>query len=213
MILALFIPILLASIVLHELAHAWQARREGDPTAERLGRITLNPFAHLDWVGSFFVPALLYSMGGLIFGWAKPVPIDPNNFRSHPWSDIRVSLAGIVSNLGLALVLTLAAGPLVGWIGGGSPVAQTVGTALAYGIFLNLILAFFNLLPIPPLDGSHVVAHLLPREWAGRYRRFGRYGILALMAIVFFLPDVLGVLLTPVDVVMGWVDSWVRLWR
>jgi Zn-dependent protease len=213
MILALFIPILIASIVLHEVAHAWQARREGDPTADRLGRITLNPFAHLDWVGSFFVPALLYSTGGLIFGWAKPVPIDPRNFRSHPWSDIRVSLAGIASNLGLALVLALAAGPLVGWIGGGSAVAQTVGTALAYGIFLNLILAFFNLIPIPPLDGSHVLAHMLPREWAARYRRFGRYGILVLMAIVFFLPDVLGVLLTPVDVAMGWVDSWIRLWR
>ena len=213
MVLTLFIPILLASIVLHEVAHAWQARREGDHTAEQLGRITLNPFAHLDWMGSFFVPLILYSTGGLIFGWAKPVPIDPRNFRSHPWSDIRVSLAGIVSNLALALVLALAAGPLVSFIGGGSALGQTVGTALAYGIFLNLILAFFNLLPIPPLDGSHVVAHLLPAQWAGPYRRFGRYGVLALIAVVFFMPGVLNVLLTPVDIAMGWVDSWIRLWR
>jgi Zn-dependent protease len=213
MILALFVPILLASVVLHEVAHAWQARREGDPTAERLGRITLNPLPHLDLMGSFLVPALLYSTGGLIFGWAKPVPIDPRNFRSHPWSDVRVSLAGIVSNLALALVLALIAGPLVGWIGGGSTVAQTVGTALAYGIFLNLILAFFNLIPIPPLDGSHVVAHLLPPRLAASYRNFGRYGILALMGIVFFLPGVLDVLLTPVDWTMGLVDRWIRLWR
>lgn len=212
MILALFVPILLASVVLHEVAHAWQARREGDPTAERLGRITLNPLPHLDLVGSFLVPALLYSAGGLIFGWAKPVPVDPRNFREHPWSDVRVSLAGIVSNLGLALVLALVAGPLSGWIGAGSGAGAAVGTALSYGIFLNLILAFFNLIPIPPLDGSHVLAHLLPPRLAGPYRRFGRFGILALMGIVFFLPGVLDLLLAPVDHVMGWVDRWIRLW-
>jgi Zn-dependent protease len=213
MMLALFIPILIASVVLHEVAHAWQARREGDPTADRLGRITLNPLPHLDLMGSFLVPAFLYSAGGLIFGWAKPVPIDPRNFRSHPWSDVRVSMAGIVSNLGLALLLTLIAGPLVGWIGSGSSVGETVGSGLAYGIYLNLILAFFNLLPIPPLDGSHVLAHVLPGRWAASYRQFGRYGILALMAIVFFLPGVLNVLLTPVDWAMGLVDTWIRLWR
>lgn len=212
MMLALFVPILLASVVLHEVAHAWQARREGDPTADRLGRITLNPLPHLDLMGSFLVPAFLYSAGGLIFGWAKPVPIDPRNFRSHPWSDVRVSMAGIVSNLLLAALLTLIAGPLVGWIGSGSPVAETVGSGLAYGIYLNLILAFFNLLPIPPLDGSHVAAHLLPPRLAASYRRFGRYGIVALMAIVFFLPGVLSVLLTPVDWAMGLVDSWMRWW-
>ncbi len=212
MSLALFVPILLASVVLHEVAHAWQARREGDPTAERLGRITLNPISHLDLVGSFLVPALLYASGGLIFGWAKPVPIDPRNFRSHPWSDVRVSLAGIVSNLGLAAVLALVAGPLSGWLGSGTAVAQGVRTALSYGIFLNLVLAFFNLIPIPPLDGSHVMAHLLPPRLAASYRRFGRYGLLALMGIVFFLPGVLGLLLTPVDWTMGLVDRWIRLW-
>lgn len=213
MMLALFVPILIASVVIHEVAHAWQARREGDPTAERLGRITLDPRPHLDLMGSFLVPALLYSAGGLIFGWAKPVPIDPRYFRSHPWSDIRVSLAGIVSNLALAALLTLVAGPLVGWLGSGTPAAETVSTGIAYGIYLNLILAFFNLLPIPPLDGSHVLAHLLPARLAGPYRRFGRYGIVALMALVFFLPGVLQTLLTPVDWTMGLVDTWIRLWR
>ncbi|MFG0253045.1 MAG: site-2 protease family protein [Phycisphaerales bacterium JB038] len=207
MVFALFVPILLASVVIHEVAHAWQARREGDPTAERLGRITLNPLPHLDLMGSIVVPAVLYSMGGLIFGWAKPVPVDPRNFRTHPWSDIRVSLAGIVSNLGLALVLTLLAGPLLA-----TGASEALRTALAYGIYLNLILAFFNLLPIPPLDGSHVVAHLLPPGAAVRYRRLGRYGILVLMALVFLLPDALSVLLAPVDWAMGLVDLWIRLW-
>ncbi len=213
MMLVLFVPILIASVVLHEVAHAWQARREGDPTAERLGRITLDPRPHLDLMGSFLVPAFLYSAGGVIFGWAKPVPIDPRYFKSHPWSDIRVSLAGIVSNLGLAAALTLLAGPLVGGLGAGSPFASAVATGLVYGIYLNLILAFFNLLPIPPLDGSHVVAHLLPAGLAGPYRRFGRFGILALMGLVFFLPGALQTLLAPVDWTMGLVDSWIRLWR
>lgn len=208
MVFALFVPILLASVVIHEVAHAWQARREGDPTAHRLGRITLNPLPHLDLVGSLIVPAILYSTGGLIFGWAKPVPVDPRNFRSHPWSDIRVSLAGIVSNLGLAALLTLLAGPLLALGATGA-----VRTALGYGIYLNLILAFFNLIPIPPLDGSHVVAHLLPPGAARRYRQVGRYGILLLMALVFFLPGALSVLLTPVDWAMGLVDAWIRLWR
>ncbi|MEK9500499.1 site-2 protease family protein [Gaopeijia maritima] len=211
MVFAVLIPILIASVALHELAHAWQARREGDPTAERLGRITLNPLAHLDPVGSFIVPAVLYFSGGLIFGWAKPVPVDPRNFRTHPWSDIRVSLAGIVSNLGLAFGLALIAGPLSAYAQG--QVGEVVLTAVTYGIFLNLILAFFNLLPIPPLDGSHVVAHMLPPALASRYRAFGRYGILVLMGLVFFLPGALDVALAPVDWAMGWVDRWVRLWH
>lgn len=211
MVFAVFIPILLASVVLHELAHAWQARREGDRTAEELGRITLNPFAHLDLFGSLVVPAILYFSGGLIFGWAKPVPVDPRNFRTHPWSDIRVSLAGIVVNLGLALVLTLVAGPLS--LAPSGVVTEVVSVAVTYGIYLNLILAFFNLIPIPPLDGSHVLAHLLPPAAARRYRSFGRYGIIVLMAAIYFVPGTLDIALAPVDWVMGGVDRWVRLWH
>src|SRR5687768_11656311 len=96
-------PVLLMSIVIHEVAHAWQARREGDFTAERLGRITLNPIRHMDPLGSVIVPLLLWR-SGMLFGWAKPVPVDPRNFREPKAGDIRVSLAGIVSNLGLALI-------------------------------------------------------------------------------------------------------------
>lgn len=215
MALALFIPLLLVSVVAHELAHAVVARREGDPTAEAQGRITLNPIPHLDLWGSFLVPALLFVGGGVLFGWARPVPVDPRNFRSHPWSDIKVSLAGIAVNLLLAVGFTLLAAGAA-WVGSAMPgwadAAEMVRGGLYYGIFLNLILAFFNLLPIPPLDGSHVLFHMLPARLRPGYRRLGRVGILILMAVVFLLPDVLSFLLTPVDVLMGVADAFVRLW-
>jgi len=155
--LALVIPVLLLSIVVHEVAHAWQARREGDSTAEELGRITLNPAKHLDLWGSVLVPGmLLASNAGILFGWAKPVPVDPRRFREHPWSDIRVSMAGIVSNLILAVAFT----GLAVAVRGMAPLLPDtmllgLGLVAGYGIFINLLLAFFNLLPIPPLDGSH----------------------------------------------------------
>ena len=108
------LPVLIFSIVVHEVAHAWVALREGDDTAQQLGRITLNPVSHMDLMGSFLVPVALHFMAnGLIFGWAKPVPIDPRKFRNYRSGDIKVSLAGIVSNLLLAVVFTLLALALV----------------------------------------------------------------------------------------------------
>lgn len=205
-----FAPVLLMSIVLHEVAHAWQARVEGDTTAEREGRITLNPLPHLDPLGSVILPLLLWFGGtGFIFGWAKPVPVQPANFRDPKWGDIRVSLAGIAVNLALALLLTgLAALATVLGQGPGTLVFR----ALYLGVYLNLILAFFNLIPIPPLDGSHVVYHFLPRGMRAPYRRAGRYGLLVLMALIFLVPDAFAVLLGPVDVIMGQADRFLRLW-
>ena len=105
----LLIAVLIFSVVVHEVAHAWQARREGDDTADRLGRITLNPRPHLDPIGSVIVPLVLHFSGsGFLFGWARPVPVNPANYRSPVWGDIRVSMAGIVSNLGLAVLSTFA---------------------------------------------------------------------------------------------------------
>ncbi len=209
----LFIPILIASIVVHEVAHAWQARREGDDTAERLGRITLNPIPHLDLVGSIILPTVLYMGGGVLFGWAKPVPVDPSKFRDHPWSDIRVSMAGIVANLGLAVILTLFAASVAA-LGGFLPQgSQRILQQFAFqGIFINLLLAVFNLIPIPPLDGSHVMAKLLPPGLAIRYQAAGRYGFLILMGLVFLVPGTFGVLLTPVYWLMGLADGFVRMW-
>jgi len=212
---AVLVAVLIFSVVVHEVAHAWQARREGDPTAERLGRITLNPLPHLDLLGSVLLPALLAYTGGIIFGWAKPVPVNPHNYRDYVAGDIRVSLAGIVSNLGLAAIATVLAGvvlkamSLVGSLGGAT---DLLFTTLNYAIFINLILAFFNLIPIPPLDGSHVVAHLLPRPMAEQYRELGRYGLLIVMGLIFFLPGAMDVLLSPVYWLQGIADRFIRLW-
>ena len=212
----LLIAVLIFSIVVHEVAHAWQARREGDDTAERLGRITLNPIPHLDFLGSIMVPMLLwFTHSGFMFGWAKPVPVNPANYRDHKWGDIRVSLAGIVSNLGLALLATLFAAvvlkvqSLTGGLGGVTHVLLQMAT---YGILINLILAFFNLIPIPPLDGSHVLFHFLPRPLALKYREAGRYGLLIVMGLLFFLPGAFNLLLRPVQWLMGAADVFIRLW-
>jgi len=212
----IFLPVLLFSVVVHEVAHALVAKWEGDPTAERLGRITLNPIPHLDLMGSLVVPLVLFFLpGNFIFGWAKPVPVNPNNFRDYRGGDIRVSLAGITANLGLALLCTvllgvsLKLGAMVGTLGGVLPVVQS---AASFGLLINLILAVFNLIPIPPLDGSHVVYHLLPPALGARYREAGRYGILVLMLLVFFFPGGIQLLLWPVDLLMGLAESLVKLW-
>lgn len=214
--IALIIVVLIFSIVVHEVAHAWQARREGDPTADELGRITLNPLPHLDPLGSFIVPALLWFSGsGFLFGWARPVPVNPANYRDYVAGDIRVSLAGIVSNLGLAVVSTLLIAMLVkaeSVFGSFGAVLDPVLTALEYGILINLILAFFNLLPIPPLDGSHVLAHLLPDRLAMKYRQFGQWGILALLGIMYVVPGAFSVVLWPVFFLQGLADWFIRLW-
>jgi Zn-dependent protease len=209
------VAVLIMSVVVHEVAHAWQARREGDDTAERLGRITLNPIPHLDPVGSIIIPGLLAWQGGMIFGWAKPVPVNPALYRRYVAGDIRVSLAGIVSNIGLAALATLVSGAVVavaGLTGGVGPVAQVLLRTLDYAIYINLILAFFNLIPIPPLDGSHVVAHLLPRGIADGYREIGRYGLLVVMAMIFLAPGIMDLFLAPVMELRGLADRFIRLW-
>ena len=208
---AIFAPILLMSIVIHEVAHAWQARREGDDTADRLGRITLNPIPHLDPIGSVLLPlGLLLAQSGVFFGWAKPVPVNPSNFRELKAGDIRVSLAGIVSNLILAVLFTLLGAGLM---------ATGVNDVTVIGVFVcrlavsvNLVLAFFNLIPIPPLDGSHVVYRLLPPRLADAYQRAGRYGFLVILALVFFFRDLLTFLLTPVFVLSDAAFWFMRLW-
>jgi Zn-dependent protease len=209
------VVVLIFSVVVHEVAHAWQARREGDHTAEQLGRITLNPIPHLDLLGSVILPALLAYTGGVIFGWAKPVPVNPANYREYVAGDIRVSLAGIVSNLGLAAIATVLAGIVlkvsstVGSLGG---VTDVLFMTLNYAIFINLILAFFNLIPIPPLDGSHVVAHALPGPLADQYRQLGAYGLLIVMGLIFFLPGAIDFMLGPVYYLRGLADQFIRLW-
>ena len=207
--LLLIVPVLLFSVVVHEVAHAWQALREGDTTARDLGRLTLNPIPHLDPVGSFLVPLVLYFLpGGLLFGWAKPVPVNPRNYRNYRAGDIRVSLAGIVSNLGLTVLFALVLAALTvldGVLLFNSSIRTNLSVIATYGIFINLILVYFNLIPIPPLDGSHVLYHLLPRAAGARYRSMGRYGVTLLFLTVVVFPGALGALLSPVFTVFRWI--------
>ncbi len=209
----LIVPVLLFSVVVHEVAHAWQALREGDPTARDLGRITLNPLPHLDMVGSIIVPVVLHFLpGDFLFGWAKPVPVNPRNYRNYRAGDIRVSLAGIVSNLGLvavcaALLALMAmlgvASPTTG--GASGSLATSIVLILTYGVFINLILAYFNLIPVPPLDGSHVLYHLLPPALAVRYRSMGRYGITLLFFTLVLFPEAFAMALSPVFLAFQWI--------
>jgi Zn-dependent protease len=180
-------PVLLFSMVAHEYAHGYAALRQGDPTAYQLGRLTWNPLKHIDPFMTVILPILTFITAGVMFGGAKPVPVNPRNYRNFKRGDIIVSLAGIATNLVLAVVAAIAVA-LVGLLGRGVPAlsasASILQLMLVYGILINLVLAFFNLIPIPPLDGSHVAKYLLPPAWALRYEQFGRYGLIALMMLV-----------------------------
>ncbi|HSL72471.1 MAG TPA: site-2 protease family protein [Longimicrobiales bacterium] len=212
----LFLPVLLFSVVLHEFAHGWVALREGDNTALMLGRLTLNPIPHIDLFGSIIFPLILWlSQTGIVFGWAKPVPINPRNFRNYKRGDILVSLAGITANLLLAGVLTLFVILLVHlsrWVPALGPTLDVLRNMAGYGIIINLVLAFFNLIPIPPLDGSHVLYHMLPPRVGLRYRELGRYGMFILLALMIFARNLFQVLLWPVFVLQNLAEALIRLW-
>jgi Zn-dependent protease len=183
------LPVLIFSIVVHEVAHGWVAQREGDPTAAMLGRLTLNPIPHLDPVGSILVPAVMMLLpGGFVFGWAKPVPVNPRNFRNYKRGDILVSLAGVASNFILAILFTVvlaAAYVLSGIFPGITSTWITVIGMAEFGILINLVLIVFNMVPIPPLDGSHVMYHLLPPALGVKYRQMGQYGMILVFAFLF----------------------------
>ena len=194
---------LLFALVAHEYAHGWAAYRQGDDTAYKLGRLTLNPIPHIDPILTIAMPAFLWfiSHGQFTFGGAKPVPVITRNFRNYRRGDLIVSAAGIVTNLGLALACT-ALFALLGVIYGllGQVATSTFDTLqrmLVWGIQLNLILAFFNLIPIPPLDGSRLLYHFLPPTLGARYRSLDRFGFLLVMALVYFFRGTISVLMFP----------------
>lgn len=186
---------LLFAITVHEVAHGWMARRLGDPTAMRLGRLTLNPIKHIDPVGTILVPGILLMLGGFIFGWAKPVPVNWHNLRDPRRDMMLVSAAGPLSNLGMALLWGVVL--KIGLIMGGT--APLVSQPLIYmgaaGVFINLVLMVLNLLPIPPLDGSRIVTGLLPPPLAVQYNRLENVGFIILIALL--ATGVLGSILGP----------------
>jgi Zn-dependent protease len=189
--------VLLFSVVAHEYAHAEAAYRQGDDTAYMLGRLTLNPLKHIDPFMTVLLPLVLWlSHAGFLFAAAKPVPVNPRNYRRYVRGDIIVSLAGIATNLGLFVACTglyAIAGLLARVVPAATDTLALLQLMLYYGMLLNLVLAFFNLIPIPPLDGSHVLKHLLPPSAGLRYRQLYAFGFLPIMAISWFAP----VLLTP----------------
>jgi len=198
----LALPVLVFSVVADEYAHGYAALKQGDDTALMAGRLTLNPLPHIDPLFTLIMPAVLWyaSHGTFVFGGAKPVPVRPDRYRNFRRGDIIVSLAGIATNL-VIMLLCVALFIGVGVLARSLPAAHAVfGTAqrmLFWGVVLNLMLAFFNLIPLPPLDGSHVIYHVLPAGVRERYRAFQRLGFLPLMLIMFVFPRVIQVLLTP----------------
>ena len=183
-----FIPIigaLILSIVIHEVAHGYMANWLGDPTARLAGRLTLNPVSHIDPIGSVIIPGFLYlTSAGILFGWAKPVPYNPYNLKNQRWGELLVAAAGPGVNLIIALVFAL----IVRAAAAGGVTSSFVEIA-SYIVYINLLLAFFNLIPIPPLDGSKILAGLLPVSGERKYRelcaQIERYGLFATFAFIF----------------------------
>jgi len=181
MTFAFQIAILIFSVVIHEVAHGYAASYLGDQTARYKGRLTLNPLKHLDPIGSFLVPLLSYQLGGFIIGWAKPVPYNPHNLRPGRWSEAMVAGAGPLSNICLALIFGL----LIRFAGGFmSPAFLTIATIV---VFINIVLAIFNLIPVPPLDGSKLLFALFPESFSGLRDFFERYGFILLIFVVLFI--------------------------
>ena len=201
------LPIVFA-IVLHEVAHGWVANRLGDPTARLAGRLTLNPLSHIDLFGTILMPLALFLLtnGRMVFGYAKPVPINPQYFKDPKKGMALSALAGPGVNLVMAIALSLFLRGVLAGLEGKVPeqiwtwCAVPLAYMCAYGIMMNVVLGVLNMIPIPPLDGSRVVYWLLPPRQAYAYYRLEPYGTIILMALIMFgvLGKIMGPLITPI---------------
>ena len=191
---ALVILILIPSIIVHEVSHGFVAERLGDPTARNAGRLTLNPLPHVDPFGSVLLPAMLALANGPLFGWAKPVPVNPARFTNPTGHMAITAVAGPISNLVIATLL----GRFV--LRSLSGIPEEI---VAVFIILNLFLAVFNMLPIPPLDGSRLLPLVLPERGRELYRQFEQFGFIILFALLFFLEGSL-------DFMVDWVEWLLR---
>ncbi|MEK7194312.1 MAG: site-2 protease family protein [Patescibacteria group bacterium] len=173
------IAILIMSVVIHEVSHGFAAKAYGDNTALYQGRLTLNPVKHIDPVGSVLIPILSYMMGGFVFGWAKPVPYNPYNLKPGRWPEAFVSLAGPLSNICIAIIFSLAIRFVALPSGGFLIITSTI-------VYVNILLAIFNLMPIPPLDGSKLLFSIFPEKLYAMRGFFERYGLVLVIFFIFF---------------------------
>lgn len=178
----LFLPLFYLSISVHEFSHAFYANKYGDDTAKDMGRLTLNPFKHIDLVGSVIMPFAALASGFALIGWAKPVIINRNNFRNPLKDDAVVSLAGPASNFVLSVVFFIIFIISAHFF---NVQDKLISKILWYGVFLNIFLFAFNLLPIPPLDGSHILFDLFPNKMTTKYLNIGFYGTILLLLFIY----------------------------
>jgi Zn-dependent protease len=203
------IIVLLFAICVRESARAWMADRLGDPTGKMMGRISLNPITHIDPVGTILVPLILIVFSRGTFGWGKPVPVDNRNFKHVVRDDILCAIAGPIANLLTAFLAVVAIAVIVR--GSAAGVVPTIGTAVvgrplldlfARAIEINILLAVFNLIPLPPLDAAQVVRHFLSYE---ALQKFDQYGYIALMVVIFVLPligfNLVGIMSIPFTII------------
>lgn len=180
------IAVLIFSVIAHEVSHGYMAQYLGDPTARLAGRLTLNPIKHIDPIGSILIPLVTVILPGeFVFGWAKPVPYNPYNLRDQKWGDAKVSVVGPLTNFGIAfifaMILRFAFSEL------SAPMIDLINTI----IIINIVLGVFNLVPIPPLDGSKVLMNVLPYRYRYVFDYLERYAFLIVLIFVFFFWDIL----------------------
>lgn len=178
------LPVLLFSVIVHEFCHGWAAWAHGDDTAEKAGRLTLSPVAHVDAFGTLFVPVMCFLSGAPMFGWARPVPVDQSRLRGGRRDMARVAFAGPAANFILAFLAVLAL-RLAAFGPQGEGLAADLRQALMFAALINLFLGFFNLIPVSPLDGSQVLSGLLPEKLSKLYLRHAPYGLFILIALIF----------------------------
>jgi Zn-dependent protease len=206
-VMAASIIILLFSVIVHEVMHGLAALKFGDHTAKNAGRLTLNPIPHIDLMGTIFLPALLIFSGSpILFGWAKPVPVNPLHFRDIRKGELVVASAGVISNFVMAIVYATIFHTLSLFA---DPSLFTAMTILTYAVYINLVLAVFNLFPIPPLDGSKILMTFLPPHLEIQMRRMEQYGFFILIALLM-VPSPFGrgsLLSSILGVVVGFLRS------
>ena len=188
--IAIQLLVILLALSVHESAHGWMAERFGDPTARMQGRITLNPIAHIDPIGTVVFPLMLALMGAPVFGWAKPVMVNPHNLRNPRKDEIYIAAAGPISNIikaigGLVVFIILYQTGIVGSIYVTSRSAEAITILLLNLILINIFLAIFNLLPIPPLDGSRILEGILEGEALRTFKKIEPYGFIILIAVIY----------------------------